>query len=51
MCNSVFNFKIQENNKVKELHTQCLENWVESEKLSVLTLGSLCLPYYMQDTA
>ena len=36
---------------VLPLNTQCLQNSAESGERSVLTLGSLCLPCCMRDTA
>ena len=35
---------------VPTLNVQCLENLTESGGQSVLTLGSLCLPCYMENT-
>ena len=36
---------------IKLLNTQCLQNSAESGERSVLTLGFLCLPYCVRDTA
>ena len=36
---------------VLPLNTQCLQNSAESEERTVLTLGSLCLPFCVRDTA
>ena len=36
---------------VLPLNTQCLQNSAESGERSVLTRGSLCLSYYVRDTA
>ena len=33
------------------LNSQCLEISAESRERTALEVGSLCLPYYMQDTA
>ena len=32
-------------------NTQCLQSSAESWERSILTLGSLCLPCYLRDTA
>ena len=36
---------------IPPLNTQCLQNSAESGERSVSTLGSLCLPYCVRDTA